>query len=141
MPISSDTDVSFSFALSVLELVEVIEPEPEVLEAEWQEARADNVEAARQRAITERQLDYFQYMSERAQHTEGIVMRHNDAINEILGINDTEFIAPSDDAILDELTGSSSSGSEDAAEGEETEATDDSAVVDVETVEVSTPEQ
>ena len=86
-----------------LELVEVIEPEPEVLEAEWQESKADMVDAMRTRANTERQLDYLQYKSEQAQHVDGIVMRYDDAINEILGIDETQFVVPADDRILEEL--------------------------------------
>lgn len=90
----------------MLELVEVIQPDEEQLQTEWQEIRDEMLTNARDRANMERRLDYLQYMSDRAQNVDGIVMRHDDAIRAVLGTDDaTQFMPEVDDeAILEELS-------------------------------------
>ncbi|MFP6582455.1 MAG: peptidylprolyl isomerase [Candidatus Hydrogenedentota bacterium] len=79
--------VDFQQVSHFLELVERNEPEESVMEEQWQEAKVIQLANARLNADTERQLDYLQYLSEQAQHVQGLVYRDDNAIKTLLGLD------------------------------------------------------
>lgn len=115
--------VDFQQVSHFLELVERTEPEESVLEEQWLEAKVIQLANARLNADTERQLDYLQYLSEQAQHVQGLVYRDDDAIKTLLGLDQPQALP--EEVITDALA-----SDEELAVSEEDAVDDDAAATD-----------
>ncbi|MBN4046814.1 SurA N-terminal domain-containing protein [bacterium AH-315-P07] len=72
-----------------LELVERTEPDPVLVETEWKDAKELTMERRLFEIQSARQEDYLRFMSEKAQ-TGGRVMRYDDVIKALIGLNDEQ---------------------------------------------------
>lgn len=70
-----------------LELIERVDLESAELEQGWEVAKINQLASARQQRSMERQLDYLQFLSEQAQHVQGLVYKDEAAIKMLLGLD------------------------------------------------------